>query len=190
MTIELYQFLGMMTVGNELKIKSPFVLLMALFPVSILLFLGKPWLLGVIPLGFLSLYEYVQLKRKSRRHSNSLIHFTAQDQLERLSIDLEQLLFLSTKDKFTCIHYLNKGQVEQKLLRGSLKHFEAQLEDIPVQRCHLSYIVNLTHVRFIGGNAEGLKLYLRNVDDPIPVSNKYRSAISSSLQTLSERVST
>ena len=175
-----------MTVGNELRIKSPFALLMALFPVAILLFLGKPWLLGVIPLGFLSLYEYVQFKRKSKRNSSSLVHFTAQDQSERLSIDLEQLLFLTSKDKSTCIYYLSKEHVEQKLLRGSLKHFEAQLAGIPVQRCHLSYLVNLTQVRFVGGHADGLKLYLRNVDDPIPVSNKYRSDISSSLQALSE----
>ena len=161
---------------------------MALFPISILLFLGKPWLLGVIPLGFLSLYKYIQLKRKSRRTYNSVIHFTAQDQLERLSIDLEHLLFLTSKDKSTCIYYLNKGHVEQKLLRGSLKYFEAQLENSPVQRCHISYLVNLTQVRFVGGHADGLKLYLRNVDDPIPVSNKYRSAISSSLQAMSEGV--
>jgi DNA-binding LytR/AlgR family response regulator len=176
----------MMTVGNELRIKSPFALLVALFPVSILLFLGKPWLLGVIPLGFLSLYGYVQLKRKSKRYSCSLIHFTTQDQSEHLSMDLEHLLFLTSKDKSTCIYYLNKGHVDQKVLRGSLKYFEAQLESFPVQRCHLSYLVNLNQVRFIGGHADGLKLYLRNVDDPIPVSNKYRSAISSSLQTLSE----
>lgn len=157
---------------------------MALFPVSILLFLGKPWLLGVIPLGLLSLYGYVQLKRKSKRYSSSLIHFTAQDQLEALSIDLDHLLFLTSQDKFTCIYYLNKGHVDQKLLRGSLKFFEAQLESFPVQRCHLSYLVNLSQVRFVGGHADGLKLYLRNVDDPIPVSNKYRSDISTALQAL------
>ena len=179
----------MTTAGNELGIKSPFALFMALFPVSILLFLGKPWLLGVIPLGFLSLYRYVQLKRKSRRYSNSLVRFTTPDQLEDLCIDLGDLLFLTSQDKFTCIHYLNKGQLDQKLIRGSLKYFEAQLENFPVQRCHVSYLVNLTQVKFVGGYADGLKLYLRNVDDPIPVSNKYRSVISSSLQTLSERVS-
>lgn len=184
MTKELYQFSGMTTAGNELGIKSPFALFMALFPVSILLFLGKPWLLGVIPLGLLSLYGYVQLKRKSKRYSSSLIHFTAQDQLEALSIDLDHLLFLTSQDKFTCIYYLNKGHVDQKLLRGSLKFFEAQLESFPVQRCHLSYLVNLSQVRFVGGHADGLKLYLRNVDDPIPVSNKYRSDISTALQAL------
>lgn len=176
-----------MTVGNELRIKSPLVLLMALFPISVLLFLGKPFLFGFVPLGFFSLYQYLQV-RKKKRHQSLLLCLEAQDQKEKFEIELNKLLFIELADNGTQVYYLNKNQVHKQVLRGSLKHFETQLKNTPIQRCHPAYLINLSQLSFVDGNNEGIKLYLRQYDEAIPVSKKYRDAISSALHALNDPV--
>lgn len=268
-----------MTVGNELRIKSPLVLLMALFPIFVLLFLEpfsirtdsfqpifslllagyglvgallvylnsawllpilfkqfelwwvkinlgviwhllsvaigiwayshllhrffpefhfpafsygealkKTFLLGITPFAFISWYQHFQFKKRQKRYEESLVCLNAQDQDDWLKIELSHLLFLEVSDNYTTIYYLLNGQLQRKLLRGSLKHFENQLQQTAVQRCHHSYMVNLDQVRFVGGNTRGLKLYLRHYDEAIPVSRKYSSDISSALQIMNKEV--
>ena len=270
----------MMTVGNELRIKSPFALLMALFPVFVLLFLEpfsikmvgfqplfalllagygligalmvflnarwllppflkyvqslwlklgleiiwhlltiaigtwlyshalhhyfpqfhfpafsypealeKTALLGLMPLGLIVWYQHVQTKKKLKQYEDSLICLRAQDQDDWFKIEFHHLLFLEVADNYTCVYYVVKDAPQRKLLRGSLKHFEEQLKDLPVLRCHQSYIVNLTQVRFVGGNNRGLKLHLRHHDEAIPVSRKYSNDISSTLHKLNTQES-
>ena len=270
----------MMTVGNELRIKSPFALLMALFPVFVLLFLEpfsikmvgfqplfalllagygligalmvflnarwllppflkyvqslwlklgleiiwhlltiaigtwlyshalhhyfpqfhfpafsypealeKTALLGLMPLGLIVWYQHVQTKKKLKQYEDSLICLRAQDQDDWFKIEFHHLLFLEVADNYTCVYYVVKDAPQRKLLRGSLKHFEEQLKNLPVLRCHQSYIVNLTQVRFVGGNNRGLKLHLRHHDEAIPVSRKYSNDISSTLHKLNTQES-
>ncbi|MDX2068764.1 MAG: LytTR family DNA-binding domain-containing protein [Haliscomenobacter sp.] len=270
----------MMTVGNELRIKSPFALLMALFPIFVLLFLEpfsikmvgfqpifalllagygiigalfvffntywilpiilkkiqqwwlkialeitwhlltiaigtslyshllhyyfpqfhfpafsyaealeKTFLLGLMPLGLIVFFQHLQVRKKQKQYEDSLICLSAQDQDDWFKIEFQHLLFLEVADNYTCVYYVVKDSLQRKLLRGSLKHFEEQLKDLPVLRCHQSYIVNLTQVRFVGGNNRGLKLYLRHHDEAIPVSRKYSNDISSTLHKLNNRKS-
>lgn len=269
-----------MTVGNELRIKSPFALLMALFPIFVLLFLEpfsikmvgfqpmfalllagygiigalivffnaswilpfilkqiqhwwlkfgleiiwhlltiaigtwlyshalhqyfpqfhfpefsypealeKTSLLGLMPLGLIVFYQHIQAKKKLKQYEDSLICLRAQDQDDWFKVEFHHLLFLEVADNYTCVHYVVKDTLQRKLLRGSLKHFEEQLKELPVLRCHQSYIVNLTQVRFVGGNNRGLKLYLRHHDEAIPVSRKYGNDISSTLHKLNTQES-
>lgn len=178
----------MMTVGNELWIKSPIVLLLALFPVSFLLFLGKPWLWGIVPIGLLSLYQYFRLRRNFKNEMNPKVQLKGQNQEGHLSIEIKQLLFLTSKENYTAIYFLDNGQLNQSLLKGGINHFENQLLGTSIQRCHFSYLVNLSQIRFIGGDADRLKLYLRHIDEPIPVSEKYRKNISLSLKSNSKEL--
>lgn len=160
---------------------------MALFPVSVLLFLGKPLLLGFVPLGFFSVYKYVQVRQKKRNQSVWLC-LEGQDQKEKFNIELNKLLFMELADNGILLYHLDKNQLHKRPLLGSLKHFETQLKDTPVQRCHPAYMVNLSQISFIGGNTEGIKLYLRQYDEPIPVSKKYRNTITHTLQALNGQV--
>lgn len=268
-----------MTVGNELRIKSPLVLLMALFPIFVLLFLEpfsirtdgfqpmfslllagyglvgallvylnsawllpilfkqlklwwvkinlgvvwhlltvaigiwvyshllhrffpqfhfpafsyaealkKTFLLGITPFGAIAWYQHLQFQKKQKRYEDSLICLSAQDQKDWLKLELAQLLFFEVSDNYTTVYYMLGAQLQRKLLRGSLKHFEDQLKSTTIQRCHHSYMVNLNQVRFVDGNTRNLKLYLRHYDEAIPVSRKYSSEISAALQTMNKEL--
>jgi len=146
--------------------------------------LEKTVLVGIIPIGFAAMFKYFQFKKQLTYQHDSLIHLQAKGANDWLKIELEQLLFIESSDNYVCVYYLENGQRQRQLLRGSLKHMAEQLEDLPVQRCHHSFIVNLTAVRYADGNARGMKLYLRQCEEPVPVSRKYVRSISESLASL------
>ena len=146
--------------------------------------LEKTLLLGFIPLCFVAVYHHFQPKPQAASSLHSLIYLQANDAKDWLKIEPEQLLFLESADNYTSIYFIEQQQLNRKLLRGSLKHFETQIQDHPILRCHHSFIVNLKLVRWTEGNTRGLKLYLPQVEKPIPVSRKFISSITAALQAL------
>jgi DNA-binding LytR/AlgR family response regulator len=61
-------------------------------------------------------------------------------------------------------------QVEEKLLRATLKNIESQIADNDIVRCHRSFIIN-TKVEFsILGNSNGYHLKSSLFSDTIPIS--------------------
>ncbi len=61
------------------------------------------------------------------------------------------------------------------LLRSSLTRIERQLRPFYPRlfRCHRAYIVNSARIVKVAGNAQGLKLTLKDAAAAIPVSRRY-----------------
>jgi DNA-binding LytR/AlgR family response regulator len=51
------------------------------------------------------------------------------------------------------------------------------LDSTDIFRCHKSYLINLTQVAHISGNAQGYKLHLQNSTIEIPVSRTLNATI-------------
>lgn len=99
----------------------------------------------------------------------------------KISIMLENLLYVDSADNYATIHYLNKSKLSHYLLRNSLKWMEENLtKDSPLVRCHRSYIVNLDKVKVLRKTKEGIFLELDtdNTSD-IPVSKTYYERVMS-----------
>lgn len=98
----------------------------------------------------------------------------------RLSILLEDLLYIESADNYIEIHYVTNSKTKTYLLRNSIKNIELQLKNSPVARCHRSFLVNFNRVKVIRRTKEGLML---EIDDPntpdIPVSKSYQPIVSS-----------
>jgi DNA-binding LytR/AlgR family response regulator len=114
-----------------------------------------------------------------------LLELTGENQQEKLSLHPDDLMLVSAADNYVRIHYTGKEKMQQAVLRGSLKNIEGQL-NLYVQflRCHRSYIVNLQKVTGISGNAQGYKLEISGLGDPVPVGRNYNLLIKEKLQHL------
>ncbi len=83
------------------------------------------------------------------------------------------------------IFYLKEGQVEQALLRSTLKRTEEQLFEYPsVVRCHRAFLVNADKIRHVNGNSQGLQLILKNIKTEIPVSRNFSKALKERMDSL------
>lgn len=105
----------------------------------------------------------------------NLIAFLDEKGEFKISIVLENLLYVDSADNYATIHYLNKLKLSHFLIRNSLKWMEENLtKDSPLVRCHRSYIVNLDKVKVLRKTKDGIFLELDAVNTPdIPVSKTY-----------------
>jgi len=105
----------------------------------------------------------------------NLIAFPDEKGEVRITIMLENLLYIESADNYVTIHYLNKSKLSHFLIRNSLKWMDENLtKKSQLVRCHRSYIVNLDKVKVLRKNKGGIFMELDAIDTPdIPVSNSY-----------------
>ena len=109
----------------------------------------------------------------------NLIAFTDEKGELRISIMLENLLYIDSSDNYVTIHYLNKSKLSHFLIRNSLKWMDENLtKDSQLVRCHRGFIVNLDKVKVLRKNKGGLIMELDVVNVPdIPVSATYYDSV-------------
>ncbi len=93
----------------------------------------------------------------------------------KISIAIENLLYIDSADNYATIHYMNKSKLSHYLIRNTLKWMEENLtNDRSLVRCHRSYIVNLDKVKVLRKTKEGIFLEMDALNTPdIPVSKTY-----------------
>jgi hypothetical protein len=106
------------------------------------------------------------------------IKLLGQNNNEFVELRPEQIIYLVAADNYVEVHYFEQ-QSKKVLLRSSLILLYAQIEAYGIfMKCHRSYVINKALILSVSGNAQGLKLKLKNTDIDIPVSrslNKYFS---------------
>ena len=77
----------------------------------------------------------------------------------------------------TVVYQETDGKLKKELLRSSLSKVESQIQFTYILRCHRSYMVKLQKVYKVSGNAQGYKLHLWQVAEPLPVSRGYAKQV-------------
>lgn len=100
------------------------------------------------------------------------------NQGEALSVEVGQIRYIEAADNYIQVFYEENGQIRNRMLRATLKKAEETLSVYPgFFRCHRTFLVQMSHVQHISGNAQGYRLHLAGVEEPIPVSRKQNDAI-------------
>lgn len=143
------------------------------------------FLIAVFPLTFWVLMDYNQNMKKFNQNiiiSHHIEEQPAKIRNIRLLADNEkdfieftetELLFIESADNYSTVNLVKSGKVKKELLRSSLSRLENQLHSEQLVRCHRSYIVNLSRVEKVSGNAQGFKFHLSDADQLVPVARKY-----------------
>jgi DNA-binding LytR/AlgR family response regulator len=110
-------------------------------------------------------------------NTGNTIAFQLQAGQEPLTLLTSELRCLQAADNYVYVHFF-RGAPQRCIVRSTLKTLEADLSAYPhFLRCHKSYIVNLDAVTRISGNAQGYKLHVQDVEEPIPVSRQHNATI-------------
>lgn len=101
----------------------------------------------------------------------ALIMLTGDNQNDRLEIPPYRLLAVQSLDNYVNVFWENNNKLQTTLLRNTLSNIAEQLNGIPfMYRCHRGWLVNTQKVRQVSGNAQGLKLTVDLLHQPVPVS--------------------
>ncbi len=95
-----------------------------------------------------------------------------------IKVNPNSIIYILAADNYIKIFFFQNNMTQSLLVRGTLKNVEEKLADqTKFYRCHRSYLVNLSYVRHISGNAQGYKLHLEGTEELIPVSRSLNNEI-------------
>lgn len=191
------------TLGKELFISAIMIIIIAIGnalynnyfmepnPVgSIFIMIYHTFLVGIFPLTFVALISYNRQLRNNLKTSqeikipnnktdlnpsinqkNKVYQVPVEDQ--QTSIISKEILYIESVGNYANVVQFQENEIIKNLYRTTLKSLEAENDTNAILRCHRSFIANLEQVVEIKGNAQGLKLHLKNCPQVIPVSRKY-----------------
>ncbi len=107
----------------------------------------------------------------------STLIFTADNEKDKLEIKAEDFYYMESQDNYTAIVFLNDSGIKRVLFRSSLSRLFQQINFKLITRCHRSFIIDLSKVESLEGNAAGYKLTLKNLTEKIPVSRSYAKEV-------------
>lgn len=102
---------------------------------------------------------------------NSVVFLYSESGREIISVDLNDLLLITSADNYVVVFSRSEKGVKKELLRTSLNKVEKLLRNHPaIFRCHRTAIVNLKNIKSAGGNSQGYRLRFDNIDRTVPVA--------------------
>ncbi len=150
--------------------------------------INRTFILGCIPFAFLILWDSDKKNRSYTREAGRIIalkkakgvtqsscSYTIKTDLKNESFTLNesQFSYAAAHGNYIDVFSEEIGELGFKTYRMNLASLEKQLFSPSLKRCHRSYLVNLTKIVNMTGNAQGIKLTLSGNQNAIPVSRKY-----------------
>ena len=89
----------------------------------------------------------------------------------------ENLLYIEAADNYTIVHYVSSEKEDTFILHNSLKKLEEDYSSQGLVRCHRSYLVNASNIKYIRKENGGLVIEMAFCDKVIPVSKTYAESL-------------
>lgn len=125
-----------------------------------------------------SISETELLLKESESPRHNIVNFYDDKGQLKLSVDIDNLLYVESADNYVNIYYSNKGKFSRFMLRATLKSIEDTFADCDLVRCHRSYVVNFKKVKVLRKEKTGLYIDLDFENSPeIPVSKTYAESV-------------
>jgi len=165
---------------------------------ALLIFQIFTLVVGIIPVTVITLIQQVRLAKQhltTSAYLNTLINketveinmqkivLIADNEKDNFNINLTDFLYTEASGNYLKIRFLENGKPKTTLLRCTLKSAESQLKPFPsIMKCHRAFLVNIEQIEKANGNAQGIRVQLRNTDEEIPVSRSYTKMLMDKIQ--------
>ena len=123
----------------------------------------------MLPIIILSRW-FIFRKKVSQRFKSSTITLKGDNKLDFLTIELSDLVCISSANNYIEVHYLEDKNLRKKLLRRTLTQIHSFLPMLI--KVHRSYLINPVHLR---SWKDSKTLHLTKME--VPVSKKYRDEV-------------
>lgn len=169
----LYLFMTPAATGNSLHISIPLILKSSLCVGLIL----------AIPYGYLCLIAYNKALREEyeafkasveARQKSGTVMLCDYKGNPTLTLESDAIFYMEAQDNYVSVHYVSEGEHHSYMLRCSTQKLESMIEGTSLQRCHRSYIVNLSHIsEFVRGHKHATIILNAPGRKEISVSKSY-----------------
>ena len=153
--------------------------------------------IGIIPVSFTIVLSYNRLLKQNLKAAEKLndnlrdtsgnkspnehekqFLIQGQNKNENIRIYSSQLRYVKAEGNYVQVCYAENGKVKKEMIRNTLKGIYNQIskKDL-ILKCHRAYLVNKNAIIHAEGNAQGLRLSLKDCPDIVPVSRSYVSKV-------------
>lgn len=161
--------------------------------------IGNTFLVGILLVGLIisvnfnrlnaryireaQLLERDRLDRKTKG-LKAVVPIETQVKADRFLLEAEKFLFAKAEGNYLMLFLKDNRGTSRILKRISITDFEKQVSPLDeIIRTHRSYIINLSFLQHVKGNAQGYQLVLENCDLEIPVSRNMIPAFETRLKS-------
>lgn len=161
----LNNFLDVLKFDFSLVIK---LVLTAVIPISILIIVNYNKILRIHS----KLADELSKKLKENKSiQDKIVYFNSDYQKDSLAIKVNLLMVVRSANNYIEIFWKEGDAIRNQLVRSSMMAAEETLREHKfIIKCHRSYIININYIEKIEGNSQGYKLFIENLNFPVPVS--------------------
>lgn len=124
----------------------------------------------------------VHSNNNNNKSSDSEIHIVGLNKNDVFKFKEKDFFYASSDQNYVHIFFEYDNQIEKLTFRISLISFIRQLSSTEnIIQCHKSYVVNKSKIVNVGGSSRGYKLYLKNMENPIPIGLKFYEEIANKI---------
>ncbi len=142
---------------------------------------------GIFPVVFSGLVVQIKSNQRNQIQAADLqssfpkkeihkevVHLSSDNKNQDFQIPINDIFYIEAMQNYVSVCFFKNGKTQKELLRNTIKNLESQLDSTVLVRCHRSFIVNADLIEKVEGNAQGLRLSLKNLENfEVPVSRKY-----------------
>lgn len=133
-------------------------------------------IVGLFPIIFIGTIAVIRGEKQYEAIAKGLNELknkpTPPQQNVLFDIATDDIRYIKAMQNYLTIDFIGESP-QKEIVRQTLSSVEEKIPDTSLIRCHRSYIVNLHHVEQVTGNAQGLKLKLKDSEEIVPVSRSY-----------------
>ena len=120
-------------------------------------------------------YKKKNIEKHTSFKSKKEITLLSDNKKDTIKINLDNLIYLTSKRNYVALILLKKNTVEEKIIRKTLTNIAIDLKNYRhFIKCHKSYIINTNYMKSISGNARGYYLNSDYLNYKIPVSRSIK----------------
>jgi len=153
-------------------------------------------IIGIFPVTGVVITNYIlQLRKYTALAGNLPIHtkgqaperiqplvFLSENESDKLNLEASELIFIEAKGNYVEINYYKQDLPQKKVIRSTLSRMEDQIhqqikDNALIIKCHRSFIVHLSQVESVKGNAQGYRLLIRGTNLEVPVGRKFKDCL-------------
>ncbi len=124
-----------------------------------------------------SLHEIVPERNENEVHlvnESPLIVFKQERGGNNFKVPLDKFIYAESEGNYLLVHYLENNLVQSQKVRTTIKQMEEEYSEFNnLFRSHRAYWVNMNFVENVNGNSRGYTLFIKDIQQEIPVSRKY-----------------
>ncbi len=132
----------------------------------------------------LQMLRHRRAQRGAGYNEKQLVNLCDNNKVTKMTISLDSLYYLESKENYVKIHYENRGEIQHYMIRCKTKDIEESLAGTTMLRCHRSFIINVTKIKLLKDYKVNNYVILKHPDiKPIPVSKTYYAEIIKAIST-------